>query len=249
MKRKHRYRAQDFRKHWQDAHFGFGVTEEPHWRELQAEAVSAREERKRLTPQTRGQEFYFKAIETSSLTICVGPAGTGKTYMACGIGAQMLKENRVQRLIVTNPGISCGKDMGALPGGIDEKMAPFVANLLEALGDFLSPKQIKLYREQEAIQVVPLQFMQGRTFKDSFVILDEAQNASYAQLTMFVTRLGRNSRLVVNGDTKQTCLTHCGTPLAEVMNKLDHLDIAKVYLTREDIVRHGLVQYLVETLT
>jgi len=193
----------------------------------------------------------MKMVETSTVTICVGPAGTGKTYMACGLAAQMLKEGRIDRIIIARPLVDCDEELGFLPGDMNEKVAPYVAPVMDAFGDFFSAHDLKDHIRDGKIVVVPLAVMRGRTFRRSFVIIDEAQNATFGQLRMALTRIGDGSRIVINGDLKQTDL-ECRSPLITVIQKLfrapRNQDIALVKMEREDVMRHPLVQFMDERL-
>jgi phosphate starvation-inducible PhoH-like protein len=190
-------------------------------------------------------------VETSTVTFCVGPAGTGKTYMACGVAAQMLREGRIDSIIVARPLVDCDEELGFLPGDINEKVGPYVAPVMDSLSDFLTPKEMQEYVQKGKIIVVPLAVMRGRTFKRAFVIIDEAQNATFGQLRMALTRIGEGTRIVINGDIKQVDLS-CKAPLIAVLRRLmqppRNPDIALVKMEREDVMRHPLVQFLDERL-
>ncbi len=222
----------------------------PTWQALQDEALAKKFEPKRLKALTRNQGIYMRAVETSTVTLVTGPAGCGKSYIACGLAAQMLAEDRVDRVILSNPCVDCGPAQGFLPGDQREKVLPYMMPMLEALAEFCGPRLLEKYEKDGRLELVPLQKMRGRTFHNCFICADETQNASYEQLMMLLTRFGRNSRMVVCGDTKQTDLGQT-SPLIEVINRLWNLDpdISVVQLTKDDIVRHGLISKIVEALS
>jgi phosphate starvation-inducible PhoH-like protein len=224
--------------------------DEPDWRAQRDADVTSRG---RLKPLTKGHEFYMKMVETSTVTLCVGPAGTGKTYMACGLAAQMLKDRRVSRIVLTRPIVSCGRGYGFRPGDVREKIAPVMRPMLESLDDFFSPKELQRHIDGGAIDLFPLDDMRGASIRDAVIICDEAQNAEYPQLHMLLTRFGKGSRLVVNGDLRQTDLERGAGSFASVIRKLKaepaNPDIAFVTLTRADIVRHPLIQFIDERLS
>lgn len=222
-----------------------------HWRDAQEDELARMvTERRRLKPLTRNQEVYQKAIETSTVTICVGPPGTGKTYVAVGVAVGMLRAKRVERIVLTRPLVTCGKGLGFLPGGVLDKVAPYMRPMLDVLDDFYSPREIEEMVADETIRVEPLELLRGSSLKRSVVILDEAQNATYTQLRMLLTRFGQGSRVVVCGDYKQTDLPYDeGDPLPEVMGKLKgHPDIFVMRFTKADQCRHPLIQFIDEKL-
>lgn len=224
------------------------------WRVLRdnclEDILADRRRQEKLKPLTRNQEIYFKAVETSTVTICVGPAGTGKTYMACGIAAEMLKDGRIDRIVLARPLLACDEELGFLKGGLEEKVGPYVVPMLDAFDNFFTSRELVRHVEQETIEVCPLAIMRGRTFRRAVVILDEAQNATFGQLRMFLTRFGEGTRVVVCGDATQSDLPpRHGSPLVNVIDRLwGHPDIAVVRLTRDDVVRHGLIQWIDERL-
>lgn len=228
---------------------------ERHWSELREESVLEvyQTRSRQLRPLTANQAKYLKAVETSTVTLCTGPAGTGKSYMACGIAARMLREGRCERVVLSRPLAECDEEVGTEPGDMMDKVAGVMQPMLDALRDFVPRHELaRLFRE-EKLAVVPLARMRGRTFHDSFVLLDEAQNATLRQLRMFLTRFGRNARVVVNGDHTQSDLPYRGRPnsLLEVIHRLSpgrHPSVAIVRLGRGDIVRHELIQHIEERL-
>ncbi len=201
----------------------------------------------KVAPKTLNQKRYVDAIRDQTITFGVGPAGTGKTFLAVAMAAAALAERQVQRIILTRPAVEAGERLGFLPGDIQAKVDPYLRPLFDALFDMLDPDRVNGYFERGVIEVAPLAFMRGRTLNDSFVILDEAQNTSPEQMKMFLTRLGFNSRMVVTGDVTQIDLpTDQRSGLVVVRDILDDVkDIGFVNFGGEDVVRHKLVQRIV----
>jgi phosphate starvation-inducible PhoH-like protein len=201
-----------------------------------------------IRPKTDGQKEYLRAIAKNDLTICIGPAGTGKTYLAVAAAAGMLKRNQAKRLVLARPAVEAGERLGFLPGDMQAKVNPYLRPLFDALNDMMDFEQVKRFMLNEVIEVVPLAFMRGRTLNDSVIILDEAQNTTVPQMLMFLTRLGHGSRMIVTGDTSQVDLPP-GTPsgLSDALQKLQGIKgIGAVTLQKADIVRHRLVQSIVK---
>jgi phosphate starvation-inducible PhoH-like protein len=211
------------------------------------EDVVWRHRDKKVTPKTLNQKHYVDAIRSNTVTIGVGPAGTGKTYLAIAMAAQALSSKRVSRIILTRPAVEAGERLGFLPGDLMAKVDPYLRPLFDALYDMLDPEKVEQYMESGAIEVAPLAFMRGRSLNDSFVILDEAQNTSPEQMKMFLTRLGFGSQMVVTGDVTQIDLPRGErSGLVEVGQILEDVDdIAFVRFSDEDVVRHKLVQKIV----
>ncbi|HPN88531.1 MAG TPA: PhoH family protein [Candidatus Omnitrophota bacterium] len=201
-----------------------------------------------ITPKTKGQIEYIDAIKKHDIVFGIGPAGTGKTYLAVAMAVNAMKKGLVRRIILTRPAIEAGENLGFLPGDMVEKVSPYVRPLYDALYDMIEADKVESYTEQGVIEVAPLAFMRGRTLNDAFVILDEAQNSTPFQMKMFLTRLGFDSKTVITGDLTQSDLPK-GT-----MNGLSHAqDVLKniegikfMYLTGADVVRHDLVQKIIE---
>jgi phosphate starvation-inducible PhoH-like protein len=203
---------------------------------------------KRITPKTVTQKRYVDAIRSSTLTFGIGPAGTGKTYLAVALAVAALSERQVGRIILTRPAVEAGERLGFLPGDIAAKVDPYMRPLFDALYDTMDPERLNTYLERQTIEVAPLAYMRGRTLNDSFIILDEAQNTSPEQMQMFLTRLGFGSKVVVTGDVTQVDLPReQASGLIQVQNILDSIDgISFVHFGHEDVVRHKLVQRIVE---
>jgi len=200
-----------------------------------------------IRPKTDGQRTYIDAILKHDLTFCIGPAGTGKTYLAVAAAASMLKHGQAKRLVLARPAVEAGERLGFLPGDLQAKVNPYLRPLLDALHDMMDFEQVKRFMVNDVIEVIPLAFMRGRTLNDSVIILDEAQNTTAAQMLMFLTRLGHDSKMIVTGDATQVDLpagTRSG--LVDAIEKLRGIKgIAQVTLDHTDIVRHRLVQNIV----
>jgi len=203
---------------------------------------------KRITPKTVTQKRYVDAIRDCTVTFGIGPAGTGKTYLAIALAVAALSERQVGRIILTRPAVEAGERLGFLPGDVLAKVDPYMRPLFDALYDTMDPEKLNAYMERGTIEVAPLAFMRGRTLNDSFVILDEAQNTSPEQMKMFLTRLGFGSRMVVTGDITQVDLPReQRSGLIVVGDVLEAIEgIEFVRFGAEDVVRHKLVQRIVE---
>jgi phosphate starvation-inducible PhoH-like protein len=203
---------------------------------------------KRITPKTVMQKRYVDAIRSRTVTFGIGPAGTGKTYLAIALAVSALSERQVGRIILTRPAVEAGERLGFLPGDVLAKVDPYMRPLFDALYDTMDPERLNTYIERGTIEVAPLAFMRGRTLNDSFVILDEAQNTSPEQMQMFLTRLGFGSKMVVTGDITQIDLPReQASGLIQVQDILRDVDgIEFVQFSHRDVVRHKLVQRIVE---
>jgi phosphate starvation-inducible protein PhoH and related proteins len=203
---------------------------------------------KKIAPKTVTQRRYVEAIRGSTVTFGIGPAGTGKTYLAIALAVSALSEKRVGRIILTRPAVEAGERLGFLPGDLAAKVDPYMRPLFDALYDTMDPDRLNAYIDRGTIEVAPLAFMRGRTLNDSFIILDEAQNTTPEQMQMFLTRLGFGSRMVVTGDVTQIDLPReQASGLIQVRNILTSIDgIGFVEFGHEDVVRHKLVQRIVE---
>jgi phosphate starvation-inducible protein PhoH and related proteins len=201
-----------------------------------------------IRAKTFHQRQYVQAVRTHDLTFCIGPAGTGKTYLAAVIAVQALLDNQYERLILTRPAVEAGEKLGFLPGDLQQKIDPYLRPLYDALYEFIEPEKIASLMERGVIEVAPIAYMRGRTLNNAFVIIDEAQNTTPAQMKMLLTRIGFNSRMVVTGDLTQTDLPRhqqSGLRVAEkILRSVE--GIAFCYLFKTDVVRHHLVQRIVE---
>ena len=212
------------------------------------EDVVWRHRGKKIAPKTVTQKRYVDAIRGHTVTFGIGPAGTGKTYLAMALAVAALADRQVGRIILTRPAVEAGERLGFLPGDVLAKVDPYLRPLFDALYDMLDPDRLNAYMEKGTIEVAPLAFMRGRTLNDSFIILDEAQNTSPEQMQMFLTRLGFGSKMIVTGDVTQIDLPReQASGLIHVEGILGSIEgIAFVRFTHEDVVRHKLVQRIVE---
>jgi phosphate starvation-inducible PhoH-like protein len=203
---------------------------------------------KKIAPKTLTQKRYVDAIRRATVTFGIGPAGTGKTYLAMALAVSALVDREVSRIILTRPAVEAGEHLGFLPGDMQAKVDPYLRPLFDALYDMLDAERLNTYMERGTVEVAPLAFMRGRTLNDSFIILDEAQNTTPEQMQMFLTRLGFGSRVVVTGDVTQVDLPReQASGLIQVQDILGSVDgIAFVRFGHEDVVRHKLVQRIVE---
>lgn len=203
---------------------------------------------KEVRPKTVGQKLYVKSMQESTVVFAIGPAGTGKTYLAIAMAVAALRNREVSRIVLTRPAVEAGEKLGFLPGDLQDKVDPYLRPLYDALYDILGVDVFSKYMEKGTIEVAPLAYMRGRTLDDSFVILDEAQNTTREQMKMFLTRLGFGSKAVVTGDLTQTDLPkgkESGLKQASrILNGIN--GIAVVYLTDKDVVRHTLVQKIIK---
>ncbi len=203
---------------------------------------------KPIKPKTVGQKKYIEAINENTVTVAVGPAGTGKTYLAVALAVAAFRDKQVNRIIITRPAVEAGEKLGFLPGDLQSKVDPYLRPLYDALFDMLGAEAFARYQERGSIEVAPLAYMRGRTLEDSFIILDEAQNTTSEQMKMFLTRLGFNSKIVVTGDVTQIDLPDGKkSGLVEACNVLKNVDdIEIIRFSEKDIVRHQLVQRIVK---
>jgi phosphate starvation-inducible PhoH-like protein len=200
-----------------------------------------------VRPRTDGQARYVRAMRDKDLTLCVGPGGTGKTFLAVAMAVGLLRQGQVKRIALVRPAVEAGERLGFLPGDIVAKVNPYLRPLFDALHDMMEPEQVKRYMENDIIEIVPLAYMRGRTLNQAVIILDEGQNTTVAQMKMFLTRMGTGSKIIVTGDITQVDLpkkTRSG--LTDAVERLRDIErIAIVYLDEHDIVRHPLVQQVV----
>ena len=216
-------------------------------RERTADEIDVYAKGHAVKPKTDGQRRYIEAMNTHDLTFCVGPAGTGKTYLAVAVAASLLKRGLAKRIVLARPAVEAGERLGFLPGDLQAKVNPYLRPLFDALHDMMDFEQVKRFMVNDVIEVIPLAFMRGRTLNDSVIILDEAQNTTAAQMLMFLTRLGHDSKMIVTGDVTQIDLPeNVSSGLVDAMHKLKGIKgIALIELERGDIVRHRLVQNIV----
>jgi phosphate starvation-inducible PhoH-like protein len=197
-----------------------------------------------VRPRTDGQGRYVRAMRDNDMTLCIGPAGTGKTYLAVGMAVSLLRTGDVKKIVLVRPAVEAGERLGFLPGDIVAKVNPYLRPLFDSLNDMMEPEAVKRYMDNDIIEVVPLAYMRGRTLNHAVIILDEGQNTTVPQMMMFLTRMGEGSKIIVTGDVTQVDLpkqTRSG--LIDAAHRLRDIDgIALVYLDENDIVRHPLVQ-------
>ena len=202
---------------------------------------------KSIRPKTVGQKLYVDEIDQNTIVFGVGPAGTGKTYLAMAKAVQALQRKEVSRIILTRPAVEAGERLGFLPGTLNDKIDPYLRPLFDALHEMLDPESVPKLLASGIIEVAPLAYMRGRTLNDSFIILDEAQNTTPEQMKMFLTRLGFNSRMVITGDITQIDLPNGTSGLRTALEILSDVDdMAVSYLTSDDVVRHSLVARIID---
>ncbi|MDP7142092.1 MAG: PhoH family protein [Alphaproteobacteria bacterium] len=221
------------------------------WHPLDDEIDKQRDKKyvKNVKPRSEGQKTLMDAIKNYNLAMAIGPAGTGKTYLAITSAVEALEAGEVDRIILARPAMEAGESLGYLPGDMHEKMAPYLRPLYDALGDRMGGKKVRQLIEDGTIEIAPIGFMRGRTLNNAFVVIDEAQNCTYAQIKMIVSRLGWNSTMVVTGDPDQSDLLEGLSGLADISNRLGALSgVAVVRLSADDIVRHPLVSEMLGVL-
>ncbi|MCD6578178.1 PhoH family protein [bacterium] len=201
-----------------------------------------------IQPKTFGQETYIKAMKGNEIIFCIGPAGTGKTYLAVARAVEALLDGEVERIVVTRPAVEAGEKLGFLPGDIQQKIDPYLRPVYDALFEHLTFNKVQTFIEDGVIEIAPLAFMRGRTLNNAFIILDEAQNTSREQMKMFLTRIGHDSKTIVNGDITQIDLPKKNlSGLLQAIDILNDIDNIKIlHLSKSDVVRHELVQKIIE---
>jgi len=202
---------------------------------------------RQIRPRSPGQAAYLEAIRQNDIVMCCGPAGTGKTYLAVAMAVAALKRQAIRKIVLVRPAVEAGESLGFLPGDLQAKINPYLRPLLDALHEMMDHDLIKSYTDEDLIEVIPLAYMRGRTLNEAFIILDEAQNTTVAQMKMFLTRMGTGSKIVVSGDVTQIDLPpHSRSGLVDALERLGGIEgIASVKLHTADIVRHPLVQRIV----
>lgn len=221
------------------------------WDPLDDQIDNARDKKfiKRVKPRSEGQKKLMEAIKDHALTLAMGPAGTGKTYLAISAAVEALTDGQVERIILSRPAMEAGESIGYLPGDMHEKMAPYLRPLYDALGDRMGGKKVRQLLDDGTIEIAPIGFMRGRTLNNAFVVIDEAQNCTYQQLKMLLSRLGWHSTMVVTGDPDQSDLLEGLSGLAQIQRRLSTVDhVATIQLEQADIVRHPLVAQMLDVL-
>jgi phosphate starvation-inducible PhoH-like protein len=204
---------------------------------------------RKVKPKSDGQRQLMEAIEQSHLTLALGPAGTGKTYLAITKAVEALEEGRVGRILLSRPAVEAGESLGFLPGDLQDKLAPYLRPLYDALNDRLGAKRLKALLAEGSIEIAPVAYMRGRTLNNAFIVIDEAQNCTYGQIKMLLTRLGWHSTMIVTGDPDQSDLLPGMSGLADIANRLEAVgDVSVVRLGDRDIVRHPLVASMLGVL-
>jgi len=209
--------------------------------------VNLAHQHRKIKPRTEGQAFYVSQIRQNDLTLCRGPAGCGKTYLAVALAVEALKSRAIRKIVLVRPAVEAGESLGFLPGDLQAKLNPYLRPLLDGLNEMLDYDQVKYLMEHDVIEVIPLAYMRGRTLNDAFIILDEAQNTTSAQMKMFLTRMGEGSKIVVSGDITQVDLPVGVTSgLRDAWHRLKGIrGVSFVTLSESDIVRHRLVREIV----
>ncbi|MGH1456589.1 MAG: PhoH family protein [Alphaproteobacteria bacterium] len=221
------------------------------WHPLDDEIDGRRDKKyiKTIKPRSEGQEVFMQALKDFNLTLAIGPAGTGKTYLAIAAAVEALEKGEIERIILSRPAMEAGESLGFLPGDLQEKMAPYLRPLYDCLGDRMGGKKVRQYLEDGTIEIAPIGFMRGRTLNNAFVVIDEAQNCTYGQLKMILSRLGWNSTMVVTGDPDQSDLLEGISGLADISRRLENVkNVAICRLSQGDIVRHPLVAEMLNVL-
>ena len=239
------------------AHFGEDsnvrkLFDEPQWSPLDDQKHSEQREqkyRKNIRAQNDSQQKMMDAIDEAPLVFAAGAAGTGKTYIAIAKAVEALDSGAVRRIILSRPAVEAGETLGFLPGGLEEKLSPYLRPLYDALCDRISSKRLKALLAEGVIEIAPIAYMRGRTLNNAYIVIDEAQNCTYGQLKMLLTRLGWNSTMVVTGDPAQSDLLPGMSGLSEVVDKLEAIEnVRAIRFCREDVVRHPLVAEMIDAL-
>lgn len=207
--------------------------------------------KRRLKPKTENQADYIRLMADNIVTLCHGPAGTGKTSVSVGLACEYLTEGKIKKIIITRPVVeSSRKGLGYLPGSFKDKIHPYLIPVLEEMDLYLNSQQSKRFLDSDIIEIVPLEYMRGRNFHNAFMILDEAQNATFEQIKMFITRVGRDSKAVINGDLQQSDLSsNSSCDFHEIIKRLDKLEnVGIMELTADDIIRNPIIGKIIDRL-
>jgi phosphate starvation-inducible PhoH-like protein len=207
--------------------------------------------KKTLKPKTENQERYIRGMVEADITICSGPAGSGKTAVCVGLACEYLLEQKVGKIVITRPIVEAGKGLGYLPGGFHEKVQPYIVPIIEEMSLYLGRDNFESLKDSGVVEICPLEFMRGRNFHGSFIILDEAQNATFEQIKMFMTRIGRRSKAIINGDLRQSDLSpRIQGGMEYCIDKLEGLrGVSICELDDSDIIRHGIISKILDRLS
>jgi len=230
---------------------GFEGQRSVDWHPLDDQINGRRDQKyvKNIKPRSKGQERLMTSIRERSLTMAIGPAGTGKTYLAVSLAVEALEKGNIERIVLSRPAMEAGESLGYLPGDLQDKMAPYLRPLYDSLGDRMGGKKVRKYLEDGTIEIAPVGFMRGRTLNNCFIVIDEAQNCTYGQLKMLVSRLGWHSTMVITGDPDQSDLLEGISGLADIAKRLGTVpEIGVCHLHSDDIVRHPLVAKMLNKL-
>ena len=236
-------------KHENNVHPLYGSAAHGNWDPLNGEEQRDQSYVKKVRPMSPNQQALLEAMESKNLVMALGPAGTGKTYLAISAAVEALDAGTVGRIVLSRPAVEAGESLGFLPGDLQEKLAPYLRPLYDALSDRMGGKRLRACLSDGSIEIAPVAFMRGRTLNNAFVVIDEVQNCTYTQIKMLLTRLGWHSTMVLTGDPDQTDLLPGMSGLADIANRLTNVpDVAVVRLQDRDIVRHPLVASMLTVL-
>jgi phosphate starvation-inducible PhoH-like protein len=219
------------------------------WSPLDTDSNRDQSYRRHVRPYNDNQRALMEAIDTHAITFAMGPAGTGKTYLAIAAACEALEKGEIARILLSRPAVEAGENLGYLPGALEDKLLPYLRPLYDALNERLGAKRLKTFLGDGTIEIAPVAYMRGRTLNNAFVVIDEAQNCTYSQIKMLLTRLGWHSTMVITGDPDQSDLLPGMSGLTEMSNRLIPVtEIAQVHLTKDDVVRHPLVASIIPYL-
>lgn len=251
MSKKSRKNNRKMQNHGNVVHPSFEDQYSGDWHPLDEELDGRRDKKfvKNIKPRSEGQIQLIESISDYNLTLAVGPAGTGKTYIAISKAVEALESGHIERIVLSRPAMEAGESLGYLPGDMNDKMAPYLRPLYDAMGDRLGGKKVRQFLDDGTIEIAPVGFMRGRTLNNAFVVIDEAQNCTYGQLKMLLSRLGWHSTMVVTGDPAQSDLLDGMSGLSDIAKRLQSVpNISVVELEQQDIVRHPLVAEMLDVL-